>query len=251
MIMSDPDAQDGLQFETAVPHAPSDAVTGEQGSVTCRACERTITDEYFDINGQPVCDSCRVRIGEQAETPKGWGVFARTGLYGLGATIAGAVLYYAVIAITDFEIGIVAIAIGYMVGYAVRAGARGRGGRRFQVLALVLTYWAVGLAYTPLAFSGTSEQSERQAQTTPASPASESTDAADATDDVNIPLGVAFLLVFSLALPVLAVAGSMPGGLISAAIIAFGMHQAWRMTAAPQVQITGPYRIASSSVAGV
>jgi hypothetical protein len=176
-------------------------------------------------------------------------VFARTGLYGLGATIAGAVLYYAIIAITDFEIGIVAIAIGYMVGYAVRAGARGRGGRRFQVLALALTYWAVGLAYTPLAFRGMSEQSEGQAQTTPASPASDSTDAADA--DVNIPFAVAFLLVFSLALPVLVVAGSMPGGLISAAIIAFGMHQAWRMTAAPQVQITGPYRIASGSVAGV
>ena len=247
--MSDSDIRDGLQFETAVPHAaPSDAVTGDQGSVTCRECQRTITDEYFDINGQPVCDSCRVRIEEQGETPRGWGVFARTGLYGLGATIAGAVLYYAVIAITDFEIGIVAIAIGYMVGYAVRAGARGRGGRRFQVLALALTYWAVGLAYTPLAFSGASEQGEAQTQTTPAAPASESTDAADA---VNIPLGVAFLLVFSLALPVLVVAGSMPGGLISAAIIAFGMHQAWRMTAAPQVQITGPYRIASSSVAGV
>jgi hypothetical protein len=252
MIMSDSDAQDGLQFETAVPHAaPSDAVTGEPGSVTCRACQRTITDEYFDINGQPVCDSCRVRIEEQAETPRGWGVFARTGLYGLGATIAGAVLYYAVIAITDFEIGIVAIAIGYMVGYAVRAGARGRGGRRFQVLALALTYWAVGLAYTPVAFSGTSEQSEGQTQTTPASPTSDSTDEADAAEEVNIPLGIAFLLVFSLALPVLVVAGSMPGGLISAAIIAFGMHQAWRMTAALQVQITGPYRIASSSVAGV
>ena len=78
VIMSDRDAPDGLQFETAVPHAaPADAVTKEQGSVTCRACERTITDEYFDINGQPVCDSCRVRIEEQAETPKGWGVFAR------------------------------------------------------------------------------------------------------------------------------------------------------------------------------
>jgi hypothetical protein len=251
MIMdSDRDGQDGLQFETAVPHAAaSGAVTREQGSVTCRACQCTITDEYFDINGQPVCNSCRDRIAEEAETPRGWGVFARTALYGLGATIAGAVLYYAVIAITDFEIGIVAIAIGYMVGYAVRAGARGRGGRRFQVLALALTYWAVGLAYTPLAFSGMSEQSEGQAQTTPASPASDSTDAADA--DVTIPLGVAFPLVFSLALPVLVVAGSMPGGLISAAIIAFGMHQAWRMTAAPQVQITGPYRIASGSVVGV
>ena len=39
-------------------------------------------------------------------------------------------------------------------GLRVRKGAGGRGGRRFQILAVVLTYWAVGLAYTPLAFKG-------------------------------------------------------------------------------------------------
>ena len=41
-----------------------------------------------------------------------------------------------------------------MVGWAIRKGTAGRGGRRFQILAAVLTYWAVGLAYTPLAFKG-------------------------------------------------------------------------------------------------
>ena len=57
------------------------------------------------------------------------------------------------------------------------------------------------------------------------------------------------LLAFTVALPVLSVVSSFPSGLISAAIIAFGMHQAWRMTAAPNVQITGPYRIATESAA--
>jgi hypothetical protein len=37
-----------------------------------------------------------------------------------------------------------------MVGYGIRLGTRGRGGRRFQVIALVLTYWAIGLAYSTL-----------------------------------------------------------------------------------------------------
>jgi hypothetical protein len=54
------------------------------------------------------------------------------GVFGLGAGIVGAVIYYAVIAITNFEIGLVAILIGYMVGQAVRKGARGRGGLRFS-----------------------------------------------------------------------------------------------------------------------
>ncbi len=51
------------------------------------------------------------------------------------------------------------------------------------------------------------------------------------------------LAVFSLALPVLAVVNSMPSGLISAAIIAFGMQQAWRMTTAAEIQLTGPFRV--------
>jgi hypothetical protein len=45
------------------------------------------------------------------------------------------------------------------------------------------------------------------------------------------------------------VIGSLPGGLLSAAIIAFGMLQAWRMTGAPQLVVTGPYRIAADSPA--
>jgi hypothetical protein len=205
-----------------------------------------MTDEYFDVNGQSACQSCRDQIAQHAETPRGWAVLARASLFGMGAAILGAVLYYAVVAITNFEIGIVAIAIGYMVGYAVRRGTRGRGGRRFQVMAVILTYWAVGLAYTPIVFKAGREQNQQAAQTQANPPASEGVDAAG-TSDVNLPLAITMLLGFSLALPVLVVIGSLPGGFISAAIIAFGMRQAWRMTAAPQVQIAGPYRIGAGS----
>jgi hypothetical protein len=171
-------------------------------------------------------------------------VFGRAALFGLVATVAGAILYYAVIAITNFEIGIVAIAIGYMVGYAVRMATGGRGGKRFQVLALVLTYWSVGLAYTPLVFQSMSQEEPSEGATTPeASPAA---DTPAVTDEApaSLPLALGFLLAFSLTLPVLTVVSTMPGGLISAAIIAFGMQQAWRMTGTPQLAISGPYDIA-------
>jgi len=49
------------------------------------------------------------------------------------------------------------------------------------------------------------------------------------------------LLVF--ALPVTAIVGTMPSGLISALIIFFGLRQAWRMTAVPELNITGPYKV--------
>src|SRR4029078_2038462 len=93
---------------------------------------------------------CRQAIEAATETPTEAGPFILAALFGLGAGVVGAAGYYAVIALANLEIGIVAILIGYMVGYAVRKGAGNRGGRRFQVLAVALTYGAVALAYTPI-----------------------------------------------------------------------------------------------------
>ena len=240
-----------LQFDKAVPAAAASTLAPAEG-VACVVCQQSITNQYFDINGQSVCDRCRDQVAQQAETPKGLGVFARAGLFGLGAAIAGAILYYAVIAITDFEIGLVAIAIGFMVGWGVRKGAGERGGRRFQILAVALTYWAVGLAYTPLVFQQIAQDQPSQqaaATTNGSTPATaEASTPESAAEPLSaaglvVALGIVFAMTF--ALPVLVVFGSLPSGLISGAIIAFGMQQAWRMTGAPHLVISGPYRIAS------
>jgi hypothetical protein len=247
-----PQAASSLQFDTATPDKTAAAAASE--GVTCVVCRRTITDKYFDVNAQTTCDRCRLQIARLAETPTEFSAFAKAALFGLGAAILGAVLYYAVIAITNFEIGLVAIAIGYMVGYAVRKGTEDRGGLRFQILAVVLTYWAVGLAYTPFLFTG-NDQPQQEAQVAPAStevvaadktpepePAPAAEDGSANPAGLALALGMMFALTF--ALPVLSVVSSMPGGLISAAIILFGMQQAWRMTGAPHLVITGPFRIA-------
>jgi len=249
---SDPKSTQSMQFDTAVPRGTTSDSEATQQGVSCAVCRRAIAAEYFDVNGQSVCGPCRDQLAEQTVPPRGWAVLVRPALYGFAAAILGAILYYAVIAITDFEIGIVAIAIGYMVGYAVRAGAGGKGGRRFQVLALVLTYWSVGLAYTPLTFQGMAEQSKQEAETLPAAVdadvAPESAAEASASPgSIQVPVALAVLTGLSLALPVLAIVTSLPGGLLSAAIIAFGMQQAWRMTGTPQLQISGPYRIAGAA----
>ena len=51
------------------------------------------------------------------------------------------------------------------------------------------------------------------------------------------------VFAFAFALPVIAVVGSLPSGLLSGAIIFFGLRQAWHMTGAPHVVVTGPYRV--------
>jgi hypothetical protein len=171
------------------------------------------------------------------------GGFCKPAVPGVGAGVVGAAIYYAAIAITHLEIGIVAILIGYMVGYPVRRGVNGRGGLRFQVLAAALTYLAVALAYTPLAI----QEEMREAK-----PAPQAT--AVAVPDVERPaparpgkgrlvLDSIFFSGLMLALPVLVVIGSMPSGLISAVIVLLGMRQAWKMTGAPLMRVAGPYRV--------
>ena len=247
-----------LQFDTVTP-PPLPGSAAFATGLSCVVCQAAIPDEYFDVNGQTVCGTCRTRVLEQAETPRGWGMLVRAGVCGLIAAVTGAILYYAVIAITDLEIGLVAIAIGYMVGYGVRFGTGGRGGRRFQVMAMLLTYLSVSLAYSALVIRDSFDQRQTQeagaASGTPTlgkTPAAEPTPAAAQAetgrqDGSGGLLGLGLLLGFFLALPVMVIVDSLPGGLISAAIIAFGMHQAWRMTMAPALTVTGPYRVGTAA----
>jgi hypothetical protein len=260
---------DALQFDRALSaNAPSSA------GVTCANCKAAITTEYFHVGGHTVCARCRNVIEASVATPRGVGPLLKAGGFGIGAAIAGAIVYYGVIAITNFEIGIVAILIGYMVGYMVRKGAGGRGGRRFQILALVLTYWAVGLAYSPIVMKGMFDKEAKKVATasadsvraqrgdrlaTPA--ASDSGLTSDTASGVVkskarpkmtgriFLLGLGAILFLTFTLPVLVVLGSLPSGLISALIIGIGLRQAWHMTATPRLNISGPYKVGAGPAA--
>ena len=264
-------AREELQFDRVDTGAPAtDATpTTTAPSVTCAVCNTAVATEYYHVNDKPVCANCREILLAAAKTPRTAGPLVRAGVFGVGAAIAGAAIYYAVIAITNFEIGLVAILIGYMVGYSVRKGAGGRGGRRFQILALILTYWAVGLAYTPLAFkeltqddksaamladsakaSGIAVDSLPSPTSTPSDPVATRTPS-ESTDSLNtapmtgskLLLGLGLGLVFVFALPIMSIVGSLPGGLLSALIIGIGLHQAWSMTGPPKLTVSGPYKV--------
>jgi len=262
-------ADGDLQFDRAVSAAPS---------VTCAKCSRVVTTYYFTVDDASYCASCKRTIeAEWAQRKTGlW----RSAAYGFGAAVAGAAIYYAVIALTGLEIGIVALLIGYMVGYAVRSGA-GRGGRRFQLLAAGLTYLSVGMAYSPLAvkpiitrnISSLLSKQHGVAKTSskPAAPVAATADQNADSTAAPAPAPPARsaararsrkmtwrVLVYALGalaalvviLPVIAIVGSLPAGLISALIIFIGMRRAWRMTgdtgggAAPGATIiAGPFRV--------
>lgn len=240
MAQSDTSAVDqALQFDRAI----SERDVPPTPIVVCTACELTISTEYYDINGRPLCGTCRAALAAAARTPKGIAPFLKAAALGAGAGVAGAAIYYAVIAIAHLEIGIVAVLIGYMVGYSVRRGLGGRGGRRFQVLAAAITYMAVALAYSPLAIQEARREAKPTAQTAAIDTQGADSPAPATRSKPRFALGVIILAGLMLALPVLVVIGSMPSGLISAVIIFIGMRQAWKMTGAPIMRVAGPYRV--------
>jgi hypothetical protein len=237
-----------LQFDTVVP-AASAGTPFPANTVVCGNCQQHLTHQYYDVNGMSVCDSCRNGFVEQLTSPSGLAVMLRAAMFGLGAAIAGAVLYYAVVAITNFEIGLVAIAIGYMVGYAIRHAARGRGGRRLQVLAVVLTYWAVGLAYTPLAIKAAYDGATTESVSRSA--ANDKPVTTDESDGASVAVVAAYVMGLSFVLPVMFVLGSLPSGAISALIIGLGMRQAWQMTGVAKFEVSGPFTIASPAASSL
>jgi hypothetical protein len=256
------DASQELQFDRVETSAPLDGGAATP-RVTCAVCGRDVGDQYYHANGKPICESCRHVVLAATVTPRSPGRLVVAALFGLGAAVAGAAIYYAVIAIANLEIGIVAILIGYMVGWAVRKGAGGRGGRRFQIVAVALTYWAVGLAYAPLAYKGM-KADKGESSTSAAATDSIRAKAPAGIERTNpdgsqpdrtsvsgreavVALGGVFVLIF--ALPVISVFGSMPFGLISGLIIFIGMRQAWVMTAAPRLDLSGPYRVGTAPAA--
>ncbi|HET9453305.1 MAG TPA: hypothetical protein VFO66_03385 [Gemmatimonadaceae bacterium] len=249
-----PGAGDALQFDRAVPATGADVPRASAHVVQCASCSAALAQQYFDAGGTPVCAACKATLEQQAAPLREWKPMLRAILFGLGASIVGAGLYYGVIAITDFEIGLIAIATGYMVGWAVRRGARGRGGRRLQIVAVALTYASVAMAYTPLALFGPGEETVEEVSADTAytvaltgAPAAEASEVADpeASDPTLLDAAgaIGIVLGFVLVLPLLVVFGTMPTGLISAAIIGFGMHQAWRMTGADALVVSGPYAV--------
>ena len=203
----------------AEPAATGSALSFEQAefenpapiALACGYCGDALSGQYWEISKRPACASCRsVVLRELAASNSQRNVLRALG-YGLGAALAGSVVWELIEKLFHAQVGIVAIGIGYVVGRAVRKGAGGFGGRRYQVLAVLLTYSSIALAGLPELLTM-------------------------AAPGASLP----FLIGLSLISPFL-------GGtenVIGLFIIAIGLYQAWKLTRALPVQVLGPFSLA-------
>jgi hypothetical protein len=258
---------DALQFDAAV-----DARAGAGAPAICALCGTALNLHYFESAGALVCPSCKRAMEERQNAGSPASRFARAALFGLLGAIAGAALYYTIRAVTGYEIGLIAIVVGYLVGAGVHTGSRGRGGRRYQALAVAFTYLAIGSTYLPLIFAelkkgpppaveADSAKSRALASATPvpgeAAAASRDSGMLQSTSPdtpargdepgwlspVGMLLGVGALLAMAALMPILAGFSELPSSLISLLILGFALQQAWRMNRAVRVTFTGPYKL--------
>jgi uncharacterized protein (DUF983 family) len=245
---------DTPQFETA-------KYTGSNQNV-CKRCSQTVGDTYYRVSGDIACAPC----GEKAklEQPEdSHAAFMRALLFGIGAAIVGLALYAAFAIATGLVIGYAALAVGFIIAKAMKAGSKGLGGHRYQIAAALLTYIAVSMAAIPIGISQIIKQREARAHTQAQPSTTSETEATpeEAGDEpapqpvrrsVNWSSVIGSLLFAGLASPFLDLQDPLHG-LIGLIILSVGIRIAWRMTADDPARhgVVGPFRNTTPAAAPV
>jgi hypothetical protein len=232
--------------------------TAEYKSATgpdrCKSCQQQLSGVYFRINGLLACERCTRQL--QGQTPKDThAAYVRGILFGVGGAIAGLILYSAFGMATGIRLGYIALAVGWLVGTAIKKGSNGIGGRRYQIAAVALTYAAVSLSAIPVGiYYFMKEKNPAQASHAPSSSsASKTTESGSASPEGNpsasaqtsaapsVASLAGSLLFAGFASPFLELTEGV-SGLIGLVIIFVGIRIAWKMTGAPRLDILGPFQ---------
>jgi hypothetical protein len=224
-----------------VPQFATAEYSGNAGDTACKACGKGIGDPYYQVNGAKVCSSCAQRIKDQIPQDSHT-AFGRGILFGVGGAILGLGLYVGFALATGLIAGLVSLAVGFLVGKAIVMGSGGVGGRRYQLVAVLLTYMAVSLAAVPIAVSQHMKQRNAQEH----SQAGGSTTQAPKMSGAK---AVGMLTLIGLASPFLELSDPMQG-LIGLIILFVGIRIAWRITAGTNLSIVGPLRDAPVAPTG-
>ena len=241
-------SSDAPQFATA-------EYSNKAAETVCKACAQKITGPYYRVNGVPACASCAQRLKERLPQDSHQ-AFARAVLLGIGAAIVGFGIYVAFALSTGWMVGYISLLVGLLFCWVIVFGSGGVGGRRYQVVAVLLTYMAVSLAAVPIAISAhmKARSAQQHAQVNAATaqdttqPQTSGPGAAPAPKkSVAATLGV--LVLVGLASPFLEMVEPMQG-IIGLIILLVGVQIAWKITAARKLDIAGPINEPAAATPG-
>jgi hypothetical protein len=227
----------------------------QPGGDRCKFCNQPLVESYYRVNRSMACAACAEQVS--LKIPKdNHAAFTRGLLFGVGGAIVGLILYAAVGIITGWVIGYVSLAVGWIVGKAMMTGSGGIGGRRYQLVAVFLTYAAVSMAAVPIGIAQASK-THKAAQTEQSqslrNPGEQSSpnvapepgqETSAAKRPANLGAALLGLALVGLASPFLELADPLHG-LIGLVILFVGMQFAWKMTQGISIQIFGPFKLSA------
>jgi hypothetical protein len=228
------DTIDSLQLDRA-------EFTDATAATVCAMCANPLSGIYYEANGQTVCAGCSESLRTATERGTGLSRAARATGAGFVAMLGGSILYWAILAMTGIEFGLIAIVVGFAVGKAVNWGSYGRGGWKYQTLAMILTYMAIVSAYVPIIVG----EMRKQATTAESTAKTDVAAAGDAKLEDTTPtpgnalVAVAVLAGLILAIPFLSGLQNIMGLII----IGIGLYEAWKFNRKRVLEITGPHVI--------
>lgn len=212
---------DELQFDQADYGTETEQQEDVSRIVACGLCEKPIPDSYYKVNQAIVCEDCHGHILAARNQPGGAAGRAFRALgFGLVAGTLGFAIYYGVLKLTGYQVGLISVVVGYLVGLAVRAGSNHRGGWFYQLMAIAITYFSIAATYVPFVMESIQAENIEGAQG---------------------PLLVIVAFVFALASPILGGFENILGILI----IGFGLYQAWQLNKRPPFETEGPFQVGS------
>ena len=195
---------------------------GPQAASACAACQTPLSGEYWTANAMVICTPCAGQLGQALQGGSGLARFVKAGVLGLLGGLVGAGIYFLVLKLTGYEVGLIAIAVGFLVGAGVRMGAEQRGGWLYQLMAVGMTYAAIVSTYVPFIVEGLSQ----------------------GDDAIEGP--AAWVVASVLAVPAPFLAGFQ--NVIGILIIGFALWQAFRMNSRRKIALSGPHALAAGTV---
>jgi hypothetical protein len=248
-----------ISFDDA--HAPAT-------SVPCSRCERPLT-EYWTLDGAVLCESCAGSLREERTSSDGAaGRVGKAFAFGLGGMLVGAGVWYGVAKTTGYEVGLIAILLGWLVGKGIYLGSGKRGGIGYQVMAVLITYLGIGVAGVPFAIEGWNEAQQQMVDSLAVADTAFSTPVAALPDSqldaelarldsaiaagkeleaepntgfLGLVVGIGALVILALMVPVLAIIGGQ--SIIGVLIYGFALWEAWKFAARTAPVVSGPHPV--------
>ena len=132
--------------------------------MSCSDCRAQMRDRYFSLNERPICIKCRPTYVQRIKRTDGPGATWRVGFQGALVAVAGILALIVVSMIWPSARILLLVPIGYFIGKRMMGSLGGYSARRYQYLAVALTYVCFLVAFTVSAVNEEQASRTRRAE---------------------------------------------------------------------------------------